>query len=102
MPGGLPARLPDMLAACSASPRERKPPQPVFQLIFHNRYVEVFDLELQPDRQAPIHDTIYDDQQFWTISNLARYFQPQGPADNSNLIELIREEWGAPAACASR
>ena len=32
---------------------------------------------------------------FWSINNLARYFQPQGPADNSNLIELTREEWEA-------
>jgi len=32
---------------------------------------------------------------FWTIRNLARYLQRQGPADNSNLIELTREEWEA-------
>ena len=32
---------------------------------------------------------------FWTISNLARYLQRQDPADNSNLIELTREEWEA-------
>jgi len=32
---------------------------------------------------------------FWTISNLARYLQRQGPANNSNLIELPREEWEA-------
>jgi hypothetical protein len=32
------------------------------------------------------------DSPFWTMSNLARYFQPQGPAQNSNLIELTREE----------
>jgi len=32
---------------------------------------------------------------FWTVSNLARYFQPQVPDHNSNLIELTREEWEA-------
>jgi hypothetical protein len=32
---------------------------------------------------------------FWTISNPARYLQPQGPADSSNLIKLTREEWEA-------
>ena len=31
---------------------------------------------------------------FWTVSNPARYLQPS-PADNSNLIELTREEWEA-------
>ena len=40
-------------------------------------------------------DTLSKGSPFWTISNLARYFQPQGPADNSNLIELTREEWEA-------
>jgi len=31
---------------------------------------------------------------FWTVSNPARYLQPS-PADNSNLVELTREEWEA-------
>jgi len=35
-------------------------PPPHYQLIFHNRYVEVFKIELAPGRQAPIHDNIYD------------------------------------------
>jgi hypothetical protein len=39
--------------------------------------------------------TLSKNSSFWTISNLARYFQQQGPADNSNLIELTREEWEA-------
>jgi hypothetical protein len=32
---------------------------------------------------------------FWTVSNLTTYLQPQGPGDNSNLIEPTREEWEA-------
>jgi hypothetical protein len=36
-----------------------------------------------------------NDSPFWTMSNLARYLQPQGPAHKSNLIELTREEWEA-------
>jgi hypothetical protein len=39
--------------------------------------------------------TLSKNSPFWTISNLARYLQQQGPADNSNLIELTREEWEA-------
>lgn len=35
------------------------------------------------------------DSPFWTVSNRARYLQPQVPGDNSNLIELTREEWEA-------
>ncbi len=31
-----------------------------YRLIFQNQYVEVFDLELDRDRQAPIHDNLYD------------------------------------------
>jgi len=34
------------------------------------------------------------DSPFWTVSNRARYLQPS-PADNSNLVELTREEWEA-------
>ena len=33
------------------------------------------------------------DSPFWTVSNRARYLQ-QSP-DNSNLVELTREEWEA-------
>ena len=39
--------------------------------------------------------TLSKDSPFWTISNFARYVQPQGPADSSNLIKLTREEWEA-------
>ena len=39
--------------------------------------------------------TLAKDSPFWTVRNLARYFQPQVPAHNSNLIELTREEWEA-------
>jgi hypothetical protein len=39
--------------------------------------------------------TLSKNSLFWPISNLARYLQQQGPADNSNLIELTREEWEA-------
>jgi hypothetical protein len=31
-----------------------------YRLTFQNHYVEVFRLELEPDRQAPVHDNIYD------------------------------------------
>jgi hypothetical protein len=32
---------------------------------------------------------------FWTMGELARYRQPRGSRENSNLIELTREEWEA-------
>src|SRR5882672_4641574 len=32
---------------------------------------------------------------FWSVNNFARYPHPSGPAYNSNLIELTREEWEA-------
>ena len=48
-----------MLAASSASLASANP-RTRFSTDFPYRYVEVFDLELQPDRQAPIHDNIYD------------------------------------------
>ena len=35
------------------------------------------------------------DSPFWTVRNVARYLHTQGPADNSNLIKLTREEWEA-------
>jgi hypothetical protein len=31
-----------------------------FQLALHNDYVQVFDLTLRPEEQAPIHDNVYD------------------------------------------
>ena len=34
------------------------------------------------------------DSPLWTVSNRVRYLQPS-PADNSNLVELTREEWEA-------
>ena len=39
--------------------------------------------------------TLSKDSPFWTVSNLARYLQPRASSDNSNLIELTREEWEA-------
>lgn len=33
---------------------------PAYRLVFHNRYVQVFDLELGPDQKAPIHDNTND------------------------------------------
>lgn len=32
---------------------------------------------------------------FWTTGNIGRYFHTRGSGDNSNLIELTREEWEA-------
>jgi hypothetical protein len=39
--------------------------------------------------------TLSTDSPLWTVRNVERYFHTQGPADNSNLIELTREEWEA-------
>ena len=39
--------------------------------------------------------TLSKDSPFWTMSKLARYPHPRGSGDNSNLIELTREEWEA-------
>jgi hypothetical protein len=36
------------------------PTSNIYRLIFQNGYVEVFDLELQSDRQAPIHDNSHN------------------------------------------
>jgi hypothetical protein len=47
--------------------------------------------ELQSRKAA---STLPKDSPFWTVHSAARYL-PQGPADNSNLIELTREEWEA-------
>jgi hypothetical protein len=38
----------------------QSPTGSVYRLVFHNRYVQAFDLELGPDRQAPIHDNSND------------------------------------------
>jgi hypothetical protein len=39
--------------------------------------------------------TLSKDSLFWTVSNLARYIQPRAAVENSNLIQLSREEWEA-------
>ena len=47
--------------------------------------------ELENRKAAGI---LSEDSPLWTVSNRARYLQPS-PADNSNLVELTREEWEA-------
>jgi hypothetical protein len=32
---------------------------------------------------------------FWSMGNVTRHFQTRGSDDDSNLIELTREEWEA-------
>ena len=32
---------------------------------------------------------------FWTMGNMGRHFHTRSSCDNSNLIELTREEWEA-------
>ena len=39
--------------------------------------------------------TLSKDSPFWTMDKLAKYRHPRGSGDNSNLIELTREEWEA-------
>ncbi len=39
--------------------------------------------------------TLSKNSPFWTMGNGGRYFQTRGSDDNSNLIELTREEWEA-------
>ena len=39
--------------------------------------------------------TLSEDSPFWTMSNVGRRFHTRGSGDNSNLIELTREEWEA-------
>jgi len=39
--------------------------------------------------------TLSEDSPFWTMSNVGRHFHTRGSGDNSNLIELTREEWEA-------
>jgi hypothetical protein len=36
-----------------------------------------------------------DDSPFWTIGKLAKYPHPRASGDDSNLIQLSREEWEA-------
>jgi hypothetical protein len=38
-------------------------PRRGYRLVLHNEYVQVFDLRLRPEEQAPLHDNIYD--LFW-------------------------------------
>src|ERR1700730_19213584 len=59
--------------------------------LFLNRREECsqeFWEELENRKAAGI---LSKDSPFWTVSNFARYLQPQGPADDSNLIKLTRE-----------
>ena len=39
--------------------------------------------------------TLSNDSPFWTMGKLATYRHPRDSGDNSNLIELTREEWEA-------
>ncbi len=39
--------------------------------------------------------TLSKNSPFWTIGDAGRRFQARGSDDNSNLIELTREEWEA-------
>jgi hypothetical protein len=39
--------------------------------------------------------TLSKDSPFWTMGNDGRHFHTRGSDDNSNLIELSREEWEA-------
>ena len=39
--------------------------------------------------------TLSRNSPFWAIDELARYRQPRNSDDNSNLIQLTREEWDA-------
>jgi hypothetical protein len=48
--------------------------------------------ELESRKDA---STLSKDSPLWTVRNVARCLHAQGPADNSNLIELTREEWEA-------
>jgi hypothetical protein len=52
-----------LLAALSLSclrPLQAQVPGPASRLVLHNDYVQVLDLRLRPDEQAPIHDNIFD------------------------------------------
>ena len=39
--------------------------------------------------------TLSEGSLFWTVRNIGRHIHPRGSGDNSNLIELTREEWEA-------
>jgi hypothetical protein len=39
--------------------------------------------------------TLSKNSPFWTMGNVGRYSQTRGSDDNSNVIELTREEWEA-------
>jgi hypothetical protein len=39
--------------------------------------------------------TLSKDSPFWTVGNVGRHIHTRGSGDNSNLIELTREEWEA-------
>jgi hypothetical protein len=39
--------------------------------------------------------TLSKDSPFWTMGNVGRHVYTRGSGDNSNLIELTREEWEA-------
>ena len=39
--------------------------------------------------------TLSQDSPFWSMGNARRYLHLQGSGNNSNLIELTREEWEA-------
>jgi hypothetical protein len=39
--------------------------------------------------------TLSKNSPFWTMGNVGRYSETRGSDDNSNLIELTREEWEA-------
>jgi len=39
--------------------------------------------------------TLSNDSPFWTMGKPAKYRHPRGSGDNSNLIQLSREEWEA-------
>ncbi len=63
-------------------------------LFLHHREdcLQEFWEELEARKAA---GTLSKGSPFWTIRNLARYLKSRGSADNSNLIELSREEWEA-------
>jgi hypothetical protein len=39
--------------------------------------------------------TLSEGGPFWTVRNIGRHFHPRASGDNSNLIQLSREEWEA-------
>ena len=39
--------------------------------------------------------SLSNDSPFWTMGKPAKYRRPRGSGDNSNLIQLSREEWEA-------